>query len=91
MSRFDRIRDILKTDIATVTFTKVDGTTRVMHCTLVPTFLPEAPQKTVEAVEKPEAVPTALRVWDLDKTAWRSFKLDSVVELSYNNIVVHFE
>jgi len=57
-----------------ITFTKVDGTERIMKCTLRPLALPE---------QQGDSEPTSknantLAVWDLDKSAWRSFRLDSV-------------
>ena len=70
----ETVASILKTDIANVTFTKADGTERVMKCTLVDEYIPNTDERTsTRAVNE-----SVLRVWDLDKNAWRSFRIDSV-------------
>ena len=72
------IKTILTGHIASVTFTKVDGTERVMKCTLQESFLPTpvASDEEINRNRKPsEAVQVA---WDLDKEGWRSFRVDSV-------------
>lgn len=75
------LKEMLHNGPMKVTFTKKDGTDRLMNCTLQEgVVVPH--EKTTERVkdENPEVV----AVWDLDKGAWRSFRLDSVknVELS---------
>jgi hypothetical protein len=69
-----------------VEFTKADGTERKMLCTLAENLIPAiTPVK-----EKPETIsegatnvaPTACKVWDLEKQAWRSFRWDSVKTFS---------
>lgn len=76
-------RDQLKADLATktakVTFTKVDGTERVMRCTLRDDILPMNESKTTNASRSVDS----LAVWDLDKNAWRSFRFDSVKEVNF--------
>ena len=63
----------------TVTFTKVNGETRVMPCTLKEDLVPKVEHK---GTKKPnEAV---VSVWCLDKKEWRSFRLDNVVDLHIN-------
>ena len=62
-----------------VTFTKADGTERVMLCTrnaqtIAEVYTPEE-KKTDRTRATPEGV---LPVFDLEKNEWRSFKLDSV-------------
>lgn len=52
-----------------VTFTKADGSTRVMDATLAPYLLPEATQRSNHTDE-------TLIVYDLDAEGWRSFRLD---------------
>lgn len=66
----------LKWNVATITFTKRDGTERVMRCTLKEEFLPRRdPEETT--AERDINLDT-LSVWDLDKGAWRSFRIDSI-------------
>lgn len=69
------IRETLKENVAMVTFTKKDGTERVMKATLKEEFLP-ASTSTTESARKVN--PEVLPVFDLDNNAWRSFRLDSV-------------
>ncbi len=66
----------------TVTFTKVDGTERVMECTLHTNLIP-ADKQPVEP--KPNADGTVkktstevIRVYAFDVQEWRSFRVDSV-------------
>ena len=61
----------------TVSFTKIDtGELRVMPCTLNKDILKENGIKTTinYSSNSMEAFP----VWSLDKSAWRSFRLDTV-------------
>jgi hypothetical protein len=76
----DEIKEILKKGVHSVTFTKVDGTTRVMQCTLDPDLLPPPKEGDEEKVKK-EPNLSILPVWDVEKEGWRSFKVDSVTEV----------
>ena len=58
--------------VVEVTFTKKDGTERVMNCTLMEDYLPET-----TGVGKAASL-DALSVYDVDKEDWRSFRWDSV-------------
>ncbi len=71
MTREDLV-NLLQTTVATITFTKVDGTERVMKCTLISDFLPAL--KGSNNARNQSVLP----VWDVEKEAWRSFKLESV-------------
>ncbi len=83
----DELRTLLATDIATVTFTKKDGTKREMICTMIPEYLPVVE---LNPNIKYGPSPTIATVWDLEQNAWRSFKFDSVlsIETDYFNYVV---
>jgi hypothetical protein len=61
----------------TVTFTKKDGTDRVMNCTLQESVIPPAVVKADDA-EVRKVNDAVLAVWDIDKSAWRSFRIDSI-------------
>jgi hypothetical protein len=63
---------ILEQSVVEVTFTKKDGTERVMNCTLLEDYLPE----TTGAGRS--AGSDALAVFDVDSDGWRSFRWDSV-------------
>jgi len=70
---------VLYNNICVVTFTKRDGSERVMRCTLKPEHLPVLPVVESTAAKTPrKKSDTTICVWDLDKSAWRSFTVDSV-------------
>jgi hypothetical protein len=69
----DEIIETLKKGITTVVFTKVDGSTRTMNCTLNSRYLPENADASGKA-----KTGASVAVWDTDKSAWRSFRVDSV-------------
>ena len=73
---------MLKYGPAKVTFTKKDGTERVMNCTLEEDVLPKVEIK--EGATPRKESTESIRVFDLDKKAWRSFTIKSVksVEIS---------
>lgn len=82
---FDRatLKENLTKCVGDVEFTKADGTSRKMMCTLMPEYLPAmAIGETVRHVPRKENDDT-LAVWDLEKDAWRSFRVDSIVKISY--------
>lgn len=64
--------DNLLESVVEVTFTKKDGTERVMNCTLMEDYLPET-----TGVGKAASL-DAVSVYDVDKEDWRSFRWDSV-------------
>ena len=64
-----------------VVFKKRDGSLRQMICTLDPTLAPKIQQVRVSNApvnSSPDVVP----VWDLEKMAWRSFRVDSVLHFN---------
>ena len=63
-----------------VVFTKVNGETRTMPCTLREAALP--PQPVVEGKEPKKQNPEVISVWCLDKKEWRSFKTMNVISLT---------
>ena len=80
--RRDIIKSMLSEGVYRVTFTKINGETREMPCTLNTDMLP--PQKVVEDEEKTERKTNTenLSVWCTNKNGWRSFKLANVVEVA---------
>jgi len=58
--------------VVEVTFTKKDGTERVMNCTLIEDYLPET-----TGVGSAASL-DALAVYDVDADGWRSFRWDSI-------------
>jgi hypothetical protein len=66
------LTNLLNEYVIEVTFTKKDGTERVMNCTLLEDYLPE----TTGAGRA--ASLDAVSVYDVDKDDWRSFRWDSI-------------
>ena len=71
----------LSTSKVIVHFTKKDGTERRMVCTLDPNLIPVTEKKTDRTKEpNPEVIP----VYDLEADGWRSFRIDSIVSISFD-------
>ena len=68
------VRRILRTSVLDVTFTKVDGTERVMKCTLNEDLIPQ----TTRSETPRKSNPDVCAVWDLENQSWRSFRWDSI-------------
>ena len=77
--RITWLRQLLSTGVYDITFTKINGETRIMPCTLESSKLPLIVVKE-NAVVRPEPTDT-MRVWCIDKQAWRSFKVMSVTDI----------
>lgn len=77
----DWLKGMLHVGPATVTFTKKDGTERVMKCTLEPNALPKVELKE-DAKPRKEST-TSMRVFDLEKNEWRSFTIKSVKQVQF--------
>ena len=73
MERKELIGKLKEGDVS-VTFTKKDGTERVMKCTLKEDVVPS-----VESSKK-ENVGVVV-VWDTEKNEWRSFRMDSITNV----------
>ena len=72
------LKNLLKSHILDIKFTKIDGSERQMLCTLKESELPKLEAKEGKREKKPNE--NVLAVWDLDKKAFRSFRLDSIKE-----------
>ena len=72
------LKDILTVTEATITFTKVDGSARVMKCTLEASKLPVVELKEDAKPRKQSDSTKALRVFDLEKNEWRSFTIKNI-------------
>ena len=73
------IRHLLFDHNCEVTFTKVDGSVRVMPCTLKAESMPKRESETLHETKvfKPETI----SVWCLDKNEWRAFKVANVTQI----------
>lgn len=78
----EEMKKRLRFGVCVVTFTKANGDKRVMRCSTSPAYLP--PQEIIEGAEKKVALntPGLIRAYDLDIKAWRSFKVDSVMDFA---------
>lgn len=82
----------LHEQVVSVTFTKKDGTERVMRCTLGESSIPAKNLSTVvvedaKPTDKPvterKANPDIRTVYDVEAGAWRSFRWDSIKSVTY--------
>ena len=76
------LKGVLKTGPVKVTFTKKDGTERVMNCTLDPKKMPQV--TIVENKEPRKKNDNVLPVYDLDQESWRSFTIRSVKRIEFS-------
>jgi len=72
------IKDMLVSDILKVTFTKVNGDTREMYCTLQDEFVPEHKKYFSEGAKPREKNMEVLSVFDMEKGDWRSFRIETI-------------
>lgn len=63
-----------------IVFTKKDGTERSMLCTLSEAKIPQDKQPKTETTTS-QTSGSAVRVFDLEKSEWRSFRWDSVTSM----------
>lgn len=77
-----QIVEALHQGICEVTFTKADGTERVMKCTLSKSMLPSDTRQPL--TEEGSRSPNIVNVWDTESNGWRSFAIDRVK--SFNRV-----
>jgi len=77
----DGLIDMLRSNVVTVTFTKVNGDERVMTCTLLSEHIPNAPTTNGQVVVK-ETSSNTVSVWDVNANGWRSFRIENVKSIS---------
>lgn len=75
---YDAIVDQLRSNVLEVSFVKVDGAPRVMPCTLLTEYMPEASETKVQQVDNYSVNKSVVRAFAIDKQAWRSFRLENV-------------
>jgi hypothetical protein len=68
----EELRELLRSEIVTLSFTKKDGSQREMLCT---TMIEHIPQTSNTSVVSKDLV----TVWDLENAGWRSFRFDSLI------------
>jgi hypothetical protein len=74
------LKGILHDTDVRVIFTKKDGTEREMLCTLAETKIPEEQKPKTDGSNFSNE---AQRVFDLEKQEWRSFRWDSIKNISF--------
>jgi len=72
------LRTLLAEDCE-ITFTKVDGSTRIMPCTLRTSAMPKFEANEFHKTRPYN--PDVLSVWCLDKNEWRSFRVMNVLSI----------
>lgn len=83
----EQMIDKLRECICEVTFTKKDGEERVMTCTLNSEAIPSIHQPTNESTREIKENLEVVRVYDVDKAGWRSFRVDAVKNFTHINSV----
>lgn len=86
----DWVRSLLQAQSVTVTFVKADGSVREMTCTLNWDLIPtdkqpkDIPVENLlkESKKRREPDPHTLRVFDVEKQEWRSFRFDRLQKVS---------
>jgi hypothetical protein len=80
MSR-DEMLVQLRSAVCRVVFTKVNGETRDMRCTLVRDMIPsdQTPKSTYDDDDLKSSL-DVIRVFDLNANGWRSFKVANVIK-----------
>jgi hypothetical protein len=75
------ITEIITAGPVDVTFTKKDGTVRLLKCTLSPALLPTktVDDESVIPVKVRKVSENSLAVYDLINTSWKSFRWDSII------------
>jgi hypothetical protein len=79
MNTKEELTKLLREGAVNVKFKKKDNTIREMLCTLSSDYLPKSDLEVKEKKAK-KVNEDILPVWDLKKEAWRSFRLDSIVD-----------
>lgn len=77
----ESLQELLRNFVAIVTFTKKDGTERVMKCTLKQDIAIPHERKT-ERVKEPKD--DLLPVWDIDAGAWRTITIPNILTVEIN-------
>ena len=76
------LRDMLKVGPITVTFTKRDGTERIMKCTTSEELVPQEPiVENAEPKREKKVNEDVCPVYDLESKHWKSFRWDSVKQV----------
>lgn len=76
----DWLKDLLRSEVVSITFEKSDGTERKLKCTLMESKIPtKNTPKGTQKVQNPNTQP----VFDVENSGWRSFRWDSVKKIEF--------
>ena len=76
----DTLKEDLRKGILNVKFTKTNGEERDMICTLREDLIPMVSKSQSKRLEH-QLSDEVVRVYDLEKEEWRSFRIDSIVSV----------
>jgi hypothetical protein len=77
------LRSHLKYGPVTVTFTKKDGSERIMKCTTNPTYIMFKEPASVESKREKKINEDVMPVFDMEAGHWKSFRWDSIKSVSF--------
>jgi hypothetical protein len=76
------LESLLREGVYEISFTKLDGTTRTMPCTLKKDLLPVFPvTEHVKNIKLVSLKIETIRVWVTDIEQWRSFRVMNITEI----------
>lgn len=76
----EELKEHLQHHIMNISFEKKDGTKRDMLCTLLKDYLPTGDKK--QTIRTKKENPDVLAVWDLEKGAFRSVRMNALISYS---------
>jgi hypothetical protein len=77
----ENLNELLRNNVVTITFTKVDGAERTMKCTLLGEYVPNAASNGRVLLNE-DSTAQNISVWDVEANGWRSFRINSVKNVS---------
>ena len=84
------LEKILSEGIVTVTFTKKDGSTRIMKCTSKLDLIPEE-KRSILSEDEVVKESDHIVVYDVEAKGWRSFHMNKIIKLEYDSAVkIHY-
>ena len=75
------LKGVLQNEGAIITFTKKDGTERILKATLNPSVIPEEHTPKGTGIEKKKSE-ESIAVFDIENNGWRSFRYDSIKQIN---------
>lgn len=82
-SKKQLIKHLREDEYVNVIFTKVDGSERLMKCTLHPKTISQYEFKNKKEPSYDLVDEPTISVWDLEKNAWRSLNFDTITNVEF--------